>query len=509
MDLFRTKDISRTVAGTKNRGLAKTLGAVDLVLLGIGCIIGTGIFVLTGVAAARFAGPGITLSFILSGSACGFAALAYAELAAMVPVAGSAYTFAYVALGEIVAFLVGWALILEYTVGAAAVAAGWSGYFAGLAEAIGFRLPKAFTAVPSEGGIVNMPAVIIVLLLTALLIQGTRESASLNKILVTVKLSVVALFLVLAVPHVNPVNWEPFLPFGYKGIAAGAAIVFFAYIGFDAVATAAEECRRPNRDLPTGIIGSLIVCTVLYIVVAGVLTGIVPYGQLDNSEPVAFALHYIGINWGSAVVAVGAICGMTTVLLVFIFGQSRVFLAMARDGMLPAVLAKLHPRHKTPFIITVITGIAVAAISAILPISIIAELTNAGTLFAFIVASVGVLVLRYTRPTARRPFRCPAVTIIAPLAVVFCSYLLANLPLLTWKFFGSWLGIGLVVYFLFSRRHSVLAQNQDGSSGPKLIKAVPVGAAATDPAGVLRYSTTGMRGSGKKLSRRRLSGRRP
>lgn len=460
MNIFRTKDISRTIANSKKKGLAKTLGAADLIFLGIGCIIGTGIFVLTGVAAAKYAGPGVTLSFVLSGSACAFAALAYAELAAMVPIAGSAYTFAYVALGEIVAFLVGWAIILEYTVGAAAVAAGWSGYFVGLLEAVGYSLPKAYTAVPANGGIINLPAIVIVILLTALLIQGTRESATLNKILVTVKLAVVALFLILAVPHVNPVNWEPFLPFGYKGIAAGAAIVFFAYIGFDAVATAAEECRRPNRDLPTGIIGSLIVCTVLYIAVAGVLTGIVPYSKLDNSEPVAFALHYIGINWGSAVVAVGAICGMTTVLLVFIFGQSRVFLAMARDGMLPDALAKLHPRHKTPYIITVITGAAIASISAILPIGVIAELTNAGTLFAFIVASVGVLVLRYTKPTARRPFRCPAVTIIAPLAVIFCTYLLFNLPVLTWIFFGSWLTIGLIVYFLFSRWHSVLAQEK-------------------------------------------------
>jgi APA family basic amino acid/polyamine antiporter len=457
MNLFRTKDISRTIASAKKKGLTKSLGAADLVLLGIGCIIGTGIFVLTGVAAAKYAGPGITLSFILSGSACAFAALAYAELAAMVPIAGSAYTYAYVALGEIIAFLVGWSLILEYTVGAAAVAAGWSGYFVGLIEAVGYSLPKIYTSVPANGGTINLPSIIIVLLLTFLLIQGTRESVTLNKILVVVKLSVIALFLVLAIPHIKPVNWEPFLPFGYKGISAGAAIVFFSYIGFDAVATAAEECKRPNRDLPTGIIGSLIVSTILYITVAAVLTGIVPYNLLDNSEPVAFALHYIGINWGSGIVAVGAICGMTTVLLVLIFGQSRVFLAMARDGMLPAVLAKLHPHHKTPYIITVITGLTVAAISGVLPISIIAELTNVGTLFAFIVASLGVLVLRYTRPTARRPFRCPAVTIIAPLAVIFCVYLLFNLPVLTWIFFGSWLTTGLFVYFLFSRHHSVLA----------------------------------------------------
>lgn len=468
MNLFRTKDISHSITDARKKGLAKTLGAIDLVLLGIGCIIGTGIFVLTGVAAAKFAGPGIMLSFVLSGSACAFAALAYAELAAMVPVAGSAYTFAYVALGEIIAFLVGWALILEYTVGAAAVAAGWSGYMVGLAETFNIHLPKALTAVPANGGIINIPAMLIVLVLTYLLILGTRESVTLNKILVTIKLCVVALFLLLAFPHINPNNWEPFLPYGYKGIASGAAIVFFAYIGFDAVATAAEECKHPNRDLPTGIIGSLVVCTTLYIAVAAVLTGVVPYTQLDNSEPVAFALRYIGINWGSAVVAIGAICGITTVLLVLIYGQTRVFLAMARDGMLPDVLAKLHQRHQTPYIITSITGVAVAVLSGILPISIIAELTNAGTLFAFIVASVGVLVLRYTQPTAPRPFRCPAVTVIAPLAVMFCSYLLLNLPLLTWLFFGSWLSIGLVIYLGFSRWHSVLAQATGNRSNPEL-----------------------------------------
>jgi len=459
LNLFRKKKISTALAHAKKQELPKTLGALDLVLLGIGCIIGTGIFVLTGVAAAKYAGPGIIISFVLSGSACAFAALAYAELAAMVPIAGSAYTFAYIALGEIVAFIVGWALILEYTVGSAAVAAGWSGYIVGLIEAFNIHLPKAWVAVPANGGILNVPAILIVLLLTYLLILGTRESVTLNKILVIVKLAAVVLFLVLAVPHINPSNWDPLLPFGYKGIVSGAAIVFFAYIGFEAVSTAAEECKHPNRDLPTGIVGSLIICTTLYIAVAAVLTGVVPYTQLDNSEPVAFALRYLGINWGSAIVAVGAICGITTVLLVFIFGQTRVFLAMARDGMLPDTLAKLHPQHKTPYIITSITGITVAMLSGILPIGIIAELTNAGTLFAFITASIGVLVLRYTQPTARRPFRCPAVTVIAPLAVIFCAYLLFNLPVLTMKFFGGWLLIGLIVYFIFSRSHSILAKD--------------------------------------------------
>jgi APA family basic amino acid/polyamine antiporter len=457
MNLFRTKNIADMIKGTEKHALKKTLGALDLVLLGIGCIIGTGIFVLTGVAAAKFAGPGIMLSFVLSGAACAFAALAYAELAAMIPVAGSAYTFAYAALGEIVAFVVGWALICEYTVGASAVAAGWSGYVVGLCKSVGVILPKAWTSVPSDGGIVNLPAIIIVAVLTYLLILGTKESATLNRILVFIKLAVVALFLILATPHVNPVNWHPFMPFGFKGVAGGAAIVFFAYIGFDAVSTAAEECKNPNRDVPIGIVGSLVVCTVLYIAVAAVLTGVVPYTLLNNSEPVAFALRHIGMNAGSAMVALGAICGITTVLLVLIYGQTRVFFAMARDGMIPQFLVKVHPKYGTPHVITVITGTAVCIMSGLLPIDIIAELCNMGTLLAFCIVSIGVLVLRATQPDTPRPFRCPAPMIVVPLAVIFCGYLIANLPVQTFEFFGAWFLIGMVVYFSYSHRNSLLS----------------------------------------------------
>lgn len=454
MDLFRTKSIADMIDGTHKQGLKKTLGSMDLTLLGIGCIIGTGIFVLTGVAAAKYAGPGIMLSFILSGLACAFAALAYAELAAMIPVAGSAYTFAYAALGEIVAFIVGWALICEYTVGAAAVAAGWSGYAVGLFKTAGIILPKAWTAVPADGGILNVPAIIIVGFLTYLLVLGTRESARLNRILVFIKLGCVALFLFLATPHVNPQNWEPFLPFGLGGVATGAAIVFFAYIGFDAVSTAAEECRNPNKDIPRGIVGSLLVCTVLYIAVAAVLTGVVPYTMLNNSEPVAFALRAIGMNFGSAVVAVGAICGITTVLLVMIFGQTRVFLAMSRDGMIPKSMVKMHPKYGTPHVITIVTGTVVCILSGLLPINIIAELCNLGTLFAFCIVSIGVAVLRKSQPDAERPFRCPAVAITVPLAVLFCGYLISNLPKETFIFFGVWYLIGMVVYFSYSRHNT-------------------------------------------------------
>lgn len=464
MSILRTKKIETLLANSKKQSLPKTLGAFDLILLGIGCIVGTGIFVLTGVAAAKFAGPAIMLSFVLSGVACGFAALAYAELAAMVPIAGSAYTYSYVALGEIIAFAVGWALICEYTVGAATVAAGWSGYAIGLLSTMGITLPIQITAVPSDGGIINLPAVLISITLTYFLVLGTSESAKLNKILVAIKISIIALFLILASPHINPQNWQPFFPFGFKGVAAGAAIAFFAYIGFDAVATAAEECRNPNRDLPIGIIGSLIICTILYIAVSAVLTGVVPYTLLATSEPVALALRYVGLNFGSAIVAIGAICGITTVLLVLIFGQTRIFLAMSRDGLLPKSVVRLHPTHKTPYIITWITGTGVAVLSGFLPIGLIAELTNAGTLFAFIVVSAGVLALRYTRPNAERPFRCPAVKIIAPLAILMCGFLMYNLPLETWMFFGLWSALGMVVYFLYSRHHSILAAGQHDNS---------------------------------------------
>ncbi|SDE82359.1 amino acid permease [Sporomusa acidovorans] len=464
MNLFRKKNIAELIRGTEGNSLKKTLGAMDLVLLGIGCIIGTGIFVLTGVAAAKYAGPGIMLSFVLSGLACAFAALAYAELASMVPVTGSAYTFAYVAIGEVVAFAVGWALICEYTIGSAAIAAGWSGYMVGLLKSAGIALPTAWTAVPADGGILNVPSVVIIAFLTYLLILGTRESASLNKILVFIKLGCIGFFLLVATPHINPVNWQPFLPYGLGGVAAGAAIVFFAYIGFDTVSTAVEECKNPNRDIPIGIVGSLVVATILYIAVAAVLTGVVPYSTLNNSEPVAFALRAIGMNFGSALVALGAICGITTVLLVFMYGQTRIFLAMARDGMIPQSLVKIHPKYGTPHIITMIAGCVVATLSGLLPINIIAELCNMGTLFAFVIVSIGVWVLRSTQPDLPRPFRCPAVKVIVPFAVLLCSYLITNLPVETLAFFGCWCVIGMVVYFTYSRKNSAMVSKNTNIS---------------------------------------------
>ena len=458
MNLFRRKSIDELQAAAAASGMLKNLAAVDLLMLGIGAVIGTGIFVLTGVAAAKYAGPAVPLSFILSGLTCALAGLAYAEFASIVPASGSAYTYAYASLGEFIAFIVGWNLILEYTVTSSAVAVGWSGYVVGLFASAGLVLPHELVVAPEEGGIFNLPAVLITLFLSFLLVRGTKESVKLNRILVFVKLAAIFLFLVLAAPHVDATNWEPFLPFGYSGVVSGAAIVFFAYIGFDAVATTAEECRNAARDLPVGIIGSLFICTLLYAVVAAVLTGVVPYSMLDTAEPVAFALRHIGYNVGSAIVAVGAICGITTVLLVLLYGQSRIFFAMSRDGMVPANVCKIHRRFHTPYRVTILGAIFVSAIAGVFPIGMIAEVANIGTLSAFLIASIGVMVLRKTEPDLKRNFKCPAVWLIAPLAVLSCGYLMANLPLATWHRFGFWILFGLCVYFGYSRAHSVIGR---------------------------------------------------
>ena len=458
MDLFRKKSIDELQAVAAASGMLKNLAAVDLLMLGIGAVIGTGIFVLTGVAAAKYAGPAVPLSFILSGLTCALAGLAYAEFASIVPASGSAYTYAYASLGEFIAFIVGWNLILEYTVTSSAVAVGWSGYVVGLFASAGLVLPHELVVAPAEGGIFNLPAVLITLFLSFLLVRGTKESVKLNRILVFVKLAAIFLFLVLAAPHVDATNWEPFLPFGYSGVVSGAAIVFFAYIGFDAVATTAEECRNAARDLPVGIIGSLFICTLLYAVVAAVLTGVVPYSMLDTAEPVAFALRHIGYNVGSAIVAVGAICGITTVLLVLLYGQSRIFFAMSRDGMVPANVCKIHRRFHTPYRVTILGAIFVSVIAGVFPIGMIAEMANIGTLSAFLIASIGVMVLRKTEPDLKRNFKCPAVWLIAPLAVLSCGYLMANLPLATWHRFGFWILFGLCVYFGYSRAHSVIGR---------------------------------------------------
>lgn len=456
MDLFRKKDIGALRSMAQNSGLTRNLSAFDLVFLGIGSVIGTGIFVLTGVGAALYAGPGISLSFVLASIACAFAGLAYAEYASMVPVAGSAYAYTYASLGEFLAFIVGWNLILEYTVTCSTVAAGWSGYVVGLLASGGIDLPVAFTKVPEEGGIINVPAILITMFLCILLVRGTKETVMINRILVFVKLAVIVIFFVLAVPNVDPTNWDPFLPYGTQGISAGAAIVFFAYIGFDAVATSAEEVKNPSRDLPIGILGSLGVCAVLYFFVALVLTGVVPYTDLNNAEPVAYALRVIGYPIGSAIVAVGAICGITTVLLVLLYGQARIFFALSRDGMIPAGICKIHKLYRTPYLVTIGGCILVSIIAGFAPIHLIAEMANIGTLSAFFIAGFGVLYLRIKRPDIKRGFKCPAIYFVAPMAMICCGYLMYNLPIHTWIRFVVWCGIGFVVYFGYSYKHSKL-----------------------------------------------------
>ena len=454
--IFRRKSIESVLEGVKKNSLKKTLGAFDLILLGIGCTIGTGIFVLTGIAAAEYAGPAISISYALAGLACMFAGLAYTELAAMVPVAGSAYTYSYIILGEFIAWLVAWGLILEYTVAASTVAAGWSGYFVGILNSGGIHLPEYLIKVPSEGGMINLPAICISLFIGCLLIRGTKESIVVNRILVGVKLGVIFLFLAIAAPHIKMENYANFFPFGWHGVSIGAATIFFAYLGFDAVATTAEECKNPNRDLPIGIIGGLLICALLYIAVSLVLTGIVNFSELNNAEPMAYALRVNGSNIGSALVGTGAVTGMVAVLLVLMYGQSRIFFVMARDGLIPAAFGKLHKKFGTPYLGCIFLTLAVAVISGFTPIQTMGQMSSLGTLFAFTVVSIGVLVMRIRKPNIERPFKCPAVFIVAPLAILSCGYLMYNLFLKTGKLFLIWFLISILVYFCYSYKKSPL-----------------------------------------------------
>ncbi|MCC7411719.1 MAG: amino acid permease [Gammaproteobacteria bacterium] len=456
----------KPIEAPQETSLHRCLGALDLVLLGIGAIIGTGIFVLTGIAAANQAGPALVLSFVVAGVACGAAALAYAELAASLGGCGSAYGYSYTAFGEIFAWLIGWILVLEYGVAVAAVATGWSGYFGNALHVVGLTLPEALTRPPAAGGIADVPALGIVLTLMALVAYGVRESARVNAAMVFVKLATIAVFIGVAAFHVEPANWTPFMPYGWihvdadgskTGILAGASIVFFAYIGFDAVSTAAEEARDPQRDLPIGIIGSLIVCTVLYIVVSALLTGIVPYTRLDVSSPVAFALHEIGVDWASGLVAGGAIAGITTVMLVLYYGLTRIVFAMARDGLMPPALARVNPRTRTPLRVIVLCGIVIAALAGFVPLNELAELVNFGTLSAFVMVCVGVVVMRRNHPDLPRPFRTPLYPLVPVVGALSCAALMVFLPQATWSRFALWLGAGLAFYALYSCRHSRLA----------------------------------------------------
>ncbi|SJZ91618.1 amino acid/polyamine/organocation transporter, APC superfamily [Enhydrobacter aerosaccus] len=464
--------LSQYIADGKAHPLPKVLGPISITFMGIGAIIGAGIFVLTGTAAALYAGPAVIVSFVLAAIACGFVGLCYTELATLIPISGSTYTYTYISLGRFAGWLIGWTLILEYSIGAATVSVGWSGYFSRTLATLGLGIPPRLAAPTgqlvtlSDGttatALLNLPAVAIVAVLTFLLVRGTSESSRVNNLMVTLKLAVVLAFVLLGAPHVDPANWRPFVPpnegtfgqFGWSGVLHGASVVFFSYIGFDAVSNCTQEAKRPQRDMPIGILGSLAVSTVLYIAVAAVLVGLVPYQKLDVAAPIALGVAKIGLPWLQLFVDAGALIGITTAILVLLYGQSRIFARMAHDRLLPPVLAQVHPRLQTPWISQILIGVAVAAVAGFIPIELLSELVGVGTLFAFILVSFAVIRLRTLEPTAKRPFRVPAVPWVPLLGVLCCLVLMAGLSPLTWAWLASWIAIGLVVYFTYSRRRA-------------------------------------------------------
>jgi basic amino acid/polyamine antiporter, APA family len=516
-------DLKAEAFDSSEGGLKRTLSGTNLIMLGIGAVIGAGFFGLTGEAAARYAGPAISVSFILGGIVCAFAGLCYAEMASTVPVAGSAYTYAYATMGEFIAWLIGWDLILEYMVGATTVAINWSGYVASFLHDRGIDLPARllsspgtvmievpdqvaaelhlrhgwsmlesvkdrltasnidFSGYPQVSAIINLPAMVIVALVTILLVVGIKESARVNNVIVFIKVSILILLIVLGLPLINQENWGgKFIPvsdewfhYGWSGICRAAGVVFFAYIGFDAVSTTAQEAKNPQRDMPLGIIGSLIICTILYCLGALVLTGVVNYKQLYVPDPVAVATDAMGKPWLSFYVKIGAILGLSSVILVMLMSQPRIFYAMAKDGLLPAIVGKIHPRFHTPYITTIITGLIVMVAAGLIPLSIAGELTSIGTLFAFAVVSGGVLYLRITQPDIERPFKAPAIWFTAPMGVITAVLLMLTLPLDTWIRLVVWMVIGLVIYFLYGAHHSVLGAGKPVED-ERLIGQVPL-----------------------------------
>jgi APA family basic amino acid/polyamine antiporter len=509
MGLWSKKSITLLQAEAAAEGeavtLRRALGALNLTMLGIGAIIGAGIFVLTGTAAAQYAGPAIVLSFVLAGTGCLFAGLCYAEFSAMIPIAGSAYTYGYATLGELVAWIIGWDLILEYLFGAATVAVGWSGYFVALLrDNLGIHLSPAWTQAPLgvvgthtlvrnlmcidpnggavaaangacaagsvlQPGIINLPAIVLVALMSTLLVIGIKESASFNNVIVFIKVAIVILVIGFGFMYVKPTNWHPFIPtntgefghYGWSGIARGAAVVFFAYIGFDAVSTAAQEARNPQKDMPIGILASLAICTVLYILMALVMTGLAHYQDLNVPQPVYVAIAAAGpaLKWLTYFINIGAILGLASVVLVMLMGQPRIFFSMSRDGLLPAVFGKVHPKFQTPYITTIVTGIVAAAVAGFFPIALLGELVSIGTLLAFVIVCFGVMVLRYVRPNIPRPFRTPAVPLVPILGILICGYMMYTLPNDTWIRLLVWMAIGLLIYFTYGVGHSKVARH--------------------------------------------------
>jgi len=493
MSLFATKSITALRAeadAVTERSLKRTLGPFNLVALGIGAVIGAGIFVLTGQAAALHAGPAVPISMALVGIACAFAALCYAEMASAVPVAGSAYTYVYATMGELVAWIVGWDLVLEYAAGAAGVGVGWSGHFVSLLGLFGIQLPEALTVSPTAwctatqvgtmaaplcahpglnftGAIVNLPAVCIVALMSTVLVIGIRESARVNNFIVILKVAIVLLVAIVGLSHITPANWKPFIPpntgewgtYGWSGVLRGAGLVFFAYIGFDAVSTTAQEAKNPQKDMPIGILGSLAICTVLYMIVSAVLTGMVPYTELNLPAPMAYAMQAVGAPWGVRMaIDLGAVLGLGSVILVMLLGQSRVFFSMSRDGLLGPWAGQVHPRFRTPYVSTIYTGVAVALATGLLPLQLLGQLVNIGTLLAFVLVCGGVWILRSKRPDLDRPFRTPWVPFVPIMGILCCFGLMLTLPADTWIRLLVWLIIGFAIYFGYSRKHSRLQQ---------------------------------------------------
>ncbi|ARB92703.1 amino acid permease [Legionella longbeachae] len=456
MDLFRKKEIGESFE--EGSSLVKCLTAFDLTLLGIGAIIGAGIFVLTGIVAATDAGPAVIFSYILAGLACIFSALSYAELASSLGGCGSAYGYAYAGFGEIVAWIVGWDLLFEYTISVSAVSVGWSSYANDFFLALKIHIPAVFLHGPENGGFFNLLACSIIVILMVLLTWGVKSSIRVNNIMVIIKLLVILMFIVIALGEVDPSNWSPFFPYGWEGVVKGASLIFFAYIGFDAVSTAAEEAINPQRDLPIGIIGSLFICTVLYMIVAGLLTGIAHYSTLNVASPISHALLVLGYKSVASLISVGAIAGLTTVMLVLFYGLTRIMLAMSRDGLLPKVFSQTNPYTHTPIRVILISGILMSLFAALVSMHDLTELVNIGTLFAFLMVCAGVLYLHYKRPDLHRPFKTPGMPYVPILGMISCSYLIINLPFITLMRFVIWMAIGLVVYFSFAYKNSQLSK---------------------------------------------------